>query len=174
LCDVGRVAVKHCFKLLSFFTFVYFITVRLSVTTRRSPKGSLKLRLRLLCDARTFAFFCCAFCSLALQPNTLRIAKSETAYWKKRTAWQQLSTPRAAVAGTASQVQAFIAQHAPGRQRAKANDDRSLLISSAIWIWLARNDSSFQLPCSRFICRVSKVDQNIHNSRTVCSKSVSK
>jgi len=23
LCDVGRVAVKHCFKLLSFFTFIY-------------------------------------------------------------------------------------------------------------------------------------------------------
>jgi len=22
LCDVGRVAVKHCFKLLSFFTFI--------------------------------------------------------------------------------------------------------------------------------------------------------
>jgi len=25
LCDVGRVAVKHCFKLLSFFTFIVII-----------------------------------------------------------------------------------------------------------------------------------------------------
>jgi len=24
LCDVGRFAVKHCFKLLSFFTFIMF------------------------------------------------------------------------------------------------------------------------------------------------------
>jgi len=28
LCDVGRVAVKHCFKLLSFFTFIFAVLLQ--------------------------------------------------------------------------------------------------------------------------------------------------
>ena len=28
LCDVGRVAVKHCFKLLSFFTFIFVVLLQ--------------------------------------------------------------------------------------------------------------------------------------------------
>jgi len=32
LCDVGRVAGKHCFKLLSFFTFIYGIHLSINGT----------------------------------------------------------------------------------------------------------------------------------------------
>jgi len=28
LCDVGRVADKHCFKLLSFFTFIFAVLLQ--------------------------------------------------------------------------------------------------------------------------------------------------
>jgi len=28
LCDVGRVAVKNCFKLLSFFTFIFAVLLQ--------------------------------------------------------------------------------------------------------------------------------------------------
>jgi len=28
LCDVGRVAVKYCFKLLSFFTFIFAVLLQ--------------------------------------------------------------------------------------------------------------------------------------------------
>jgi len=28
LCDVGRVAVKHCLKLLSFFTFIFAVLLQ--------------------------------------------------------------------------------------------------------------------------------------------------